>query len=909
MRFRKLSSRKLLWKALNFGVVASLLVAMLAPTFALAATDSPAQVAETNGSCVQTTTGSLFLPLITSATKALAAAVDTLVADPLVVERKLKYEIGKTYVYGYDVTVVTKSSQRNSEGTTSNDQSKTVMSAQAELAITSQEADGTFVGQMVMKTPYVCSADLKNGTDSIADTTELAAELEKPLIFKQQANGVISSVSYPANARPTVVNMQKGIINALQNVLQEGTTYAVAEVGGQGTFTPTYTLKEQNDQLNITKNYNEGSFSKMEKQGDDIKSLTLTSVVSTVLDGPKGVFASVVSSEVMETGDGAAEPNSYTDPNVTFDGTTSWSTVNSTGKLTLKEVKTSGNLQAAGLNEAYVVSGLEPIFEAPEANPRGIDLSQVNLTQELADFEAAPVNADGLSRPDNFARILDLVAADTTEAVVDKIIERLNANANNIRIANAYIDLLTVIGTPKAQKALTAVLQAGVGAAGISATMSITTQQQALINLVRIQSPISTTVDTVAALSTDDSFALKNTAISVLGATIDNLSDEDANKAQALTNNLLSSLSTATGDDIGIYLEALGNAGMPSTLDTISQYTNLGGSLSISSTNVVTEAVEATAFNALRKIPGQQAEALLVAALNDSAQPNSTRLLIANVLESREGLSSTGAAALNTYIGNLATGGTYSRQWGSWLGNGNLGINFPGSFTVSSINQLYLYADQQANGYVWGNRFSLARGQLVSYRSGGSQFLGAYLDIAGNRIVQYQEYVNCATSRSGNLWANNWSWTQRVNIPIIWVITIGVDIRATINVAVDYSYGFNVCNINNSSMSAGLTPRAWAGVTAEAYLNLRLARGGVGISVTIMNTLLPSSLSLEYNGSNFRFCANIRVVTNPLSGYIYAFADVGIDYWLGAIWKRVFQGNLATFNVGTYSYNVLVQCF
>jgi hypothetical protein len=444
--------------------------------------------------------------------------------------------------------------------------------------------------------------------------------------------------------------------------------------------------------------------------------------------------------------------------------------------------------------------------------------------------------------------------------------------------------------------------------------MSITSQQQALIDLVRIQSPISTTVDTVAQLSSDSANPLQNTAVSVLGATINNLNDEDPKKAQALAASLVDNLSSAPVENKEMYLNALGNAGVPSTLSEISQYTDLSDTQVLSGTQVVTEAVEASAYYALRKLPGKQTEDLLVAGLNDTTQPNSTRLLIANVLSDRPDLSSAALSTVTSFkqVADLAGSGTYARYWGTWLGNSNLGVNFPGSFTVSSVNQLYLYADQQANGYVWGNRFLLARGQLVSNRyfpNPAYQFVGAYLDVAGNRITQFQEYILCNAARSGNLWANNWRWSQRISIPIVWVITIDVDVRVTVNVAVDYAYSLNVCNVNNAAMSAGVTPRAGVGVVAEASLNLRLARGGVGISATIMNTLLPTTLSLSFNGSTFRFCSDVHVTTNPLSGYIYAFADVGVDVFFYSYWKRIYSGNLASFNVGSYTYNVLVQCW
>ncbi|MEZ4718680.1 MAG: hypothetical protein R2851_21675 [Caldilineaceae bacterium] len=95
------------------------------------------------------------------------------------------------------------------------------MQAHAELTITDQEEDGTFVGQIVMLDPFVCSADLENNQESIADTAELAEALTTPLVFKQRKNGVIASVSYASDASATVINLQKGIINALQATLQE----------------------------------------------------------------------------------------------------------------------------------------------------------------------------------------------------------------------------------------------------------------------------------------------------------------------------------------------------------------------------------------------------------------------------------------------------------------------------------------------------------------------------------------------------------------------------------------------------------------------------------------------------------------------------------------------------------------
>ncbi|MEZ4866224.1 MAG: hypothetical protein R3C14_33210 [Caldilineaceae bacterium] len=910
MFFRKRSLRRSFGKTVNVCAILVLLFSAIAPGAAQAAAATPAAPVQTDGNC--STSTSIFLPLITSSAGAIVSSVQGIFASPQVVERQLKYTAGKTYVYDYNVTVTTTSSQRDSQGTNSSDKSKTVMSAKAEVTITGQDGNGDFDGTVVMSDPFICSADLASGTDSspaAEDIAVLATELAKPLVFKQKANGVIAAVSYPADAKPTVTNLQKGVINALQTLLQAGDTYKAAELGGQGTYTATYTLSEANDQLSIVKSYDQSSFSDMNKKGDEVKSLKMDSKVTAVLDGAKGVIADVSTEESLITGDGTAEPNDYTDPNVTFDGTATWTTVTSAGTLKLNTIK-DASAQAAALLGTYVDGSLEAIFEEPEKSARGIDIETVDLDAEFAAFEVVPADTTQNPFPDpaKFQRILDLVEADTATAVFDKLVERLNANAANEKIAKAYIDLLSAIGTPAAQAVLAEILKPSAQAASISATMSITTQQQALIDFARVESPSDKAVETLGSLSSDDSSPLQNTAISVLGAAIGNLKDENPDKAQSLADGLVSSLNNATDREmVETYLDALGNAGVANTADKITEYTNPANT----SVYTETQVVEASAYYALRKIPGAAVENTLVAALQDTNQPNSTRLLVADVLKGRAELSAQGAAALADFqLADLAGGGTYARSWGAWLGNSKLGIYLPGSFTVSSINQLYLYADQQANGYVWDNSFSVARGQLLSYRYGNYQLFGAYLNIGGNLIAKkYEVYLPCSYSASGTLFSGGYSWTKSFNIPIVWVITIGVDVKVSINAALDYAYGANVCNLNNSSLYGGVTPRVWSGLTAEAYLNLRLARGGVGINATILNTLLPVKLTLSYNGSTFRFCSDIKVITYPLSGYIYAFADVGVDYWLGAIWHRVYEGRLTDFSVGQYTYNILVACW
>ncbi|MEZ4718681.1 MAG: hypothetical protein R2851_21680 [Caldilineaceae bacterium] len=50
--------------------------------------------------------------MITRSAQSIVASAQNSIAGPLVVDRELKCEVGKTYVYDYDVTVITQSSSQ-----------------------------------------------------------------------------------------------------------------------------------------------------------------------------------------------------------------------------------------------------------------------------------------------------------------------------------------------------------------------------------------------------------------------------------------------------------------------------------------------------------------------------------------------------------------------------------------------------------------------------------------------------------------------------------------------------------------------------------------------------------------------------------------------------------------------------
>ncbi len=860
--------------------------------------------------------GKVFLPVILSAGSNLVATAQSLPTTPLAIPRQLRYQVGKTYVYAWDLKISSKTVAYDSEGLHDNGTMTTYVRALADVSISEKGVDNVYTGQVVLRNPFVCSTD---GTDqSVLDDPDFVKALKTPILFKQATNGVVTGVSLPADAPTQVTNLQKNVISALQMTLQAGTNnYEVEEQGGQGTYKATYKIEEKENNLHITKSYDQSDFSKLITQGAESKTMTMTVSTTTILDGAEGIARSVESNAEIASGIDNEPANASEGAYV---GASVWTKIASHSQFTLKEVKAT-EVQASALPlETYVDSNLGMVLSEQSANRQGIDLTQVNLDNEFTDFES------DLENSVHFVRILDLVSADSATLVLDKLKERLQLNSANDLLAKRYIDILAAVGTPYAQDILNGVLgNSAVGAADLAATLSITTQEQAMIDMVLLSSPTITTVNTVQGLSQDVMSPLQETAVSVLGATISNLADEDPTTAQLLTTGLVQSLSTMTEtSDIELYLDAVGNTGLPSALSAISTYLSSTTSSTVQSASLQEDGdpngvIKTAALLALRKIPGQAAENLLVAALNNANEEEATRLQAANALSSRPELSSLAATALQGYLSaNLASPGLYRRYWNSSLGDSKLGVEFPGGLTVASPPKyyLYMYAYQRVNGFIWGRNFNIAQGELLSRGQQNGILFGAYLSLANNRIRRAWELnVPCSSSRSGTLWNGS---MRILDLSFgVGVDGIGVTIAARVegSASVDYVLSANICNINNSSASATITPRVSATAAGEGGLAVGLGirkRVGGGIQGSLVNARLPVTANTSYNGSNFKFCANIRLIVPPLNARIYGFADAGfrpLGFFGPTIWKRILNVTVKNFSTPSIDRAIFDRCF
>lgn len=911
-------------KVTNLALILSLLLSVI-PHGSLLAADGQASSPTAECERADTTSNTIFLPIINGGQGAVAALVDA-VSAPQDAPRTITWAAGKTYTYDYKVEVTNTGFTRDqTEGTKQSEEpSRTVVEAVAEIAITSVGEDGTAVGQVTLKDTFVCTADGKNGTEAIADDAEFTTALETPIIFEQSAAGVITSVQLPENSNPTVTNVQKGVINALQVTLQtDSNSYTVEEVGGQGTYNAKYELTEEGDNLNIARTYDDAAFSDMKMAGDETNSLSLSTSTSAVLDGGLGILTSVNTEEKIATGDGTDDLVDGSEQG--FDGATAWAEISTVVNLTYKSMADTPAIRSAALSAVYVEGSLGAEFNPDESsNPTGIAIDELDLDAEIEALVDEPNN------PVVFLRVMDIVRADLSgTTVLDVVKAKLTANAENTDAANALLDVLTQTGTPYAQDILVMFIDSSssVEAASITARTTITTEEHALISLVLIDSPTMTTVNSIKSAS-EQAGELQSTAISVLGATVDKIADSDPNTAGSLTNDLLAGLSNAgTEEGIDAYLNALGNAQQPEAVDEISSY--LTGTLTLDSGEVLSDTaiygLQFGAYSALGRIPGQEAENLLIAGLNNDDNPLGTRLTIFDLMSERGDLSSAGLAALqqNSGLGNIGTDGSVSaadanaidailsRSWNKSFGNSKLGLALPGKFTVATPPDYYpyAYAQQEVDGYVWNRKFSIADGRLGMWRHNSSQYkYGAYLYLLNYSITRkYENTFSCALSRSGSLWSYNKSLKFNYQIPVAGIITVGVEVRIGATAGLNYGLSVNACNLSNSSASAAVYPYAYATAAADAYVSLAVVRGGVGISAKIADTRFTLSLTGTYNG-NARICVDISVRVQALSGNIYAFADRR-KYVIFGSWKRFWSGNLASFGTPTRNYDLVVRCW
>ena len=812
-------------------------------------------------------------------------------ADPLTTDRELKYVVGKTYTYAYQLSVLSQSTSADAENSQNSNGMAIGVTADVDLAITDKTATGVSSGRLILRNVVICNAD-GTGRGTVVEDAELMAELGQPILFEQDDQGVILAVSYPVASSDTAVNIQKGVLNSLQITLKgNDDTYTVEEAGGQGVYEATYQLAEDTGGLNLSRTFNQDSFASLLFTGDENTELLLHNQSAIFLDATLGVLTSVhVTEQIISADQSDTPPSTGGDQ----DGNTASSGAFTKSKLLLHDVTdTPADAPLLTLRSLYVSGGMGAVLTDDGRLRPGIDLDEVDLEAEFEAFEAEPDN------PELVQRLSDLMDAADDDAVKEMLVQRLEASSD-VEKAKAYIDILGVNGTPGAQALLLPAVQKAYGQ---------DVQEHALIALVTQRKVAALLLPAVQAIVEDPNDPLNELAWLVLGAIADTVEDPAGGLSRGIKEQLRQGLDSAGDDETRIlFLDAIGNANDLDALSLIEGY--LDGSYEFE--------VREAAIHALRKLPAGHAEPLLIGLLNNPDEDPLIREIAANVLRGRRPLTPAATAALTAYEEEGAFGDwfihqpdslNFKRTWNKHLGGNKLGIDLPGSVSATEYtnpNRISLIGRQEAVAHAWSFKYNLAMAELVSQRKGDKQEMKITFSLMNNKIKKnFDVEVQCAANKSANLYkATHTLIDLKTKIPVWGIISVDLGIRATGSIALDYTYSIDVCNPAQPRVGGSITPSVSATLEGYAALSIQILRGGASVSGTLLNTSVPVQLTAKRTTA-FELCIDIKVKTKPLTIAVKLFAE---RRKLTGGWKRFFEKTLFKYETPQKEYPLLVSC-
>jgi hypothetical protein len=814
----------------------------------------------------------LFLPML---------AVSGEAPPPQPMLRELQYEVGKTYVYDYQMSSHSQFGTVSREQGIQDDGASVVLSyGRARIDITDRQGD-VFTGYVALDDPTICLQDPEGPGEFIEDP-DILAELQTPLMFKQHKHGAIVDVQMAATVSPETANFLKGILNSLQATLAADDAYAAIETGGQGVYEANYSAALRSDGLHLTKKITDEGFSELHSLGD-MPGVALDNTVQMTLDRERGVFRYV---SFYETTDVLDEDPREIDPEE-IEGVAIWGLTRSWGKLELTAVEqTPASLLARTSQLTYNSVGMAAYLGEIHPPTYGIDMDLIDLEAELDAYAAA--SSDDL---DAYVRMRQIMAVDSRNptapivpaAIADRLLDSLDDDA----LAKQYISLLSNDGSPYAQSIVRRLIDP---ADPLFAQVSPGVQMHVFAGLSLLDDPQPETYNLMptilnSALATEE---LKTMALMAWGSFGQALADTDENMSNAIYNDLASRLSTAvTPEQTSLILLALGNTGHPGLVNLIAAY------LPENDPNV-NEQVEIAAYWALRFVPGPQAEEILIKALEDEGGivkpvPKDTA---ATSLKNRPGKPSDNANnALAGYHGSPPQpGGEYKDSWNWSLGGDNLGASLPGSVVLETIPGLNGHAVQDVNYRLNIDRFNYHRsGTLASARAftypvnQSVQKFGYSYSLFGKDIAPLQYNLPCANSDGDEILGGPIDmYTANFKYPVYWVFKVGVELKAYGKYHVSYEYSWDLCTPGALSADIALLGHGSATVSAYGYLEAGLGfRGGPKLEATIFSIDAEAKLRGTYTTQD-GFEACLHVPLELKAGHVYFFIQA--ERWKVTEW-------------------------
>ncbi|MCA9981533.1 MAG: hypothetical protein KDD89_11880, partial [Anaerolineales bacterium] len=498
------------------------------------------------------------------------------------------------------------------------------------------------------------------------------------------------------------------------------------------------------------------------------------------------------------------------------------------------------------------------------------------------------------NNPALFTRMRFLINADrdsSTGLVESGLIARLNANLTNTEIAQTYMNLLMFAGTENAQMALVNL------ADPVASSAPAPIAHHALHNLALLENPLPASYGMLETVMNSGAAtaAQQNTAVMGLGAVAGTLSETNPAVAQTLANTLQSKLANAATDqETEIALLALGNTKQANLLATMQPY--------LAHSN---PQVRAAAIWGLRNDPSEEAENLLidmldpVFSLDDDPwldDPFDVPMAVMT-LKNRPGKPSDNlnqTLAAYDALQPKPKGGVLVDDWNRTIGGDNLGGSLPGDFMWKSpphATRLDAFARQSVKYHLNVPKLNIYKNGTVAQviaslapKEGNNsiQRFEYKLDLFGNTLSEIEFDVACGGSGGDEISKGTHTFLDyQFNYPIWAGLSVGVEVAASVNYIIDYSYAWNACNLLDMSGDLSLTAEANVHAVARGFAQVLVLRGGVALDVDVIRVTATGELDAVYNlEDDFKVCLALPLEFKVLDLDLSLFVERrGIKKW------------------------------
>lgn len=785
----------------------------------------------------------------------------------------LQYQLQHTYVYDwhadasarYHTTAVLDAEAGITEEATEENRSR--LYCLARVTAVDEPYPGEYLMALQVVEPRFFYLD-ENQVETEEVDEILNQELERPVFFKQNSEGLVTEFYYFPDEDAASLNIKKGIISALQVHLYDDTGGGIItgtpETDASGNYTPGYLCEDGGDSLNITMLRDINDYTQFANGEDPVvlaDCVSIDEVAVKDFNKLEGILAHVqIDSHIISKGVADEDPLE--------DGASMWSESHSTDTLNFMVMEPNSEPFSM---EGYAMSSL--VAEDT------VDVDEEPVIEELL----AQLTVNPYARKP-YDRLVDALVGNPSR--VKQIRAAFLADSITPQMHHAIIGALGALGTPEAQEII---IQEIILKPGISRT----SKSQAVVALGLMKHPMEETISILEMLSSEKQNPLSSTATLVLGAAAGNLARTNPAGAALMVRNLeFSLISSLDEQEMDLYLGALGNAGFDSSLDAIGIYLN-----------DPSPRVRYAAVDALRKMSGPEVEEYLLRVLNT------------------ETTAAIKKAALEIYRQKTFPGEDISRpmassswSWSKKIGKGDVYGKVSAYLTANnnSGNQdFYIYGKAEAKAYAWRWNWSLAKATAWSddtYYSSGTYkrkfYARAY--VLGIQVASYQYDLPCGQSKENTLWEGSKTFFNVSYSFYPYGIKVTVGVKASGYVKLKYKFRFIACSTN---FQVEATANAYGGVKASgsASVSVYLAKAGVTLSVYIVKTTIPAVVKVIGDTSPASFSINFKLTLEmqPVSGDLKLWAKIR-KWWK---WKTVYSKTLWSFSSTSYTQTIINQWY